>query len=241
MMDLDLLENTISKTIMPNDHMYNSANPNHYFSVGQSALRAIEASLLLKHNRWEPENILDFGCGSGRVTRWLKAGFPEATITACDLRQDSLEFLQETLGVETCRSNEDFCQVAFPVKFDLIWCGSLVTHLSRSNTERFLQCCGSWLGEDGVAVVTFHGREVAARLRKPEQKYTNEKLAKQILREFEETSYGYANYPGREDIGLSICEPSWVLAAAHSLGFRVHALGESAWDNHQDLIAFSRR
>jgi cyclopropane fatty-acyl-phospholipid synthase-like methyltransferase len=66
----------------------------HYFAVGKSALNVIQATLVLAGVN-SPKTILDFGCGAGRVTRWLRAAFPDAKISACDTREEDLKFVRQ--------------------------------------------------------------------------------------------------------------------------------------------------
>lgn len=54
-----------------------------YFNVGADALRATIAALI-SNSRDVPLAILDFPCGSGRVTRHLRAYFPDSRLVASD-------------------------------------------------------------------------------------------------------------------------------------------------------------
>ncbi|MGG5887557.1 methyltransferase [Falsiroseomonas sp. HC035] len=44
----------------------------------------------------EPQKILDLPCGFGRVTRVLRVRFPHASITACDLDREGVEFARRS-------------------------------------------------------------------------------------------------------------------------------------------------
>lgn len=236
---LDDIVPRVSHEIMVDDHMFNEKNPDHYFRVGRSAITCVTAALMLARQP-APRRILDFACGSGRVTRWLKAAFPEATIVVSDVREDSLAFLKNTFGVETVLSSPLFSDISFDEPFDLVWCGSLITHLSQEQTRIFLECCGSWLSADGVAVVTFHGREVQRRMSLSNQRYLSPNDATKVISEVEMAQYGYVNYPGKNNIGFSISHPEWMLNELLRLSFSSVALSEAAWDNHQDVLAFMR-
>lgn len=237
---LDDIVPRVSREVMVNDHMFNEKNPDHYFHVGRSAITCITAALMLA-KRPAPRRILDFACGSGRVTRWLKAAFPEATIVVSDVREDSLTFLKNTFDVETVLSSPVFLDIDFDEPFDLIWSGSLITHLPQKQTRIFLESCGSWLLPDGVAVVTFHGREVQRRMALSNQKYLSTNDAAKVISELEMAHYGYVNYPGQVNIGLSISYPEWILGELTRLNHSLVALSEAAWDNHQDVLAFRCR
>jgi SAM-dependent methyltransferase len=55
-----------------------------YFGIGADALRII-VSELIRGLRDVPRTILDFPCGSGRVTRHLIPFFSPSRVFACDL------------------------------------------------------------------------------------------------------------------------------------------------------------
>ena len=79
----------------------------HYLSVGFSAVNIIVKALLTNLRR-PPRSVLDFPCGSGRVTRHLRAMFPEAKIGACDLYNNHVNILCGTL-----------CSYSFSLKREL--------------------------------------------------------------------------------------------------------------------------
>ncbi len=51
------------------------------------------------------DSILDFGAGAGRVTRWLRAAYPNAHLSVTDVRADNLAFCVEEFGVSHWVSN----------------------------------------------------------------------------------------------------------------------------------------
>jgi trans-aconitate methyltransferase len=67
---------------------HSEPNYGHYFSVGASALNTLLATISVAQTI--PKTILDFGCGGGRVTRWLRAAFPTADLVAREQRDKSL-------------------------------------------------------------------------------------------------------------------------------------------------------
>ena len=46
----------------------------------------------------EVRKILDLPCGYGRVLRMIHAAFPRATIHACNLNKDAVDFCAATFG-----------------------------------------------------------------------------------------------------------------------------------------------
>ena len=120
----------VSTRIYYNDGMYDGDGA-HYYKVGLSAIscinEAVESARLTA-----VRSILDFPCGSGRVLRFLVHRFPEAEITACELERGPVEFCVRTFGASPAFSSLNLNEVSLGKKFDLIWCGSLVTHLNET-------------------------------------------------------------------------------------------------------------
>ena len=94
-------------TISPNDQMYEGVDE-PYFEVGYSALNAIELTLLAAgKEKNEVENILDLPCGHGRVLRTIKAAFPMAQLSACDIDADAVDFCSRTFNATPIYSSHN--------------------------------------------------------------------------------------------------------------------------------------
>ena len=77
----------VNLQLSPTDNMYEKGkegSDEHYFSVGLQALAIIDKARALV-NKNEVSSLLDFGCGYGRVLRFLKAHFPETNITCSEV------------------------------------------------------------------------------------------------------------------------------------------------------------
>ena len=86
----------IVREISPIDPMY-AVGPEAYLRAGEEALRCITLAMLAA-GKDRVDSVLDFGCAFGRVLRVLKAGFPEAHLTACDIRPKGIAFCAEAFG-----------------------------------------------------------------------------------------------------------------------------------------------
>jgi SAM-dependent methyltransferase len=91
----------------------------HYFEIGADAVRLI-VSELIRGFRNVPHTILDFPCGAGRVTRHLRAFFPDSRVFACDLYDQHVDFCVNELGAEGIISKENFDELDFGRRFDLL-------------------------------------------------------------------------------------------------------------------------
>ena len=92
-------------------------------------------------------NILDLPSGYGRVMRFLKAEFPEAALTACDVIREGVDFCARTFGARAIYGKEDPSELELDERFDLIWCGSLLTHVDEENWGRRFGSGGKPSGE----------------------------------------------------------------------------------------------
>ncbi|HYP02594.1 MAG TPA: methyltransferase domain-containing protein, partial [Pyrinomonadaceae bacterium] len=123
----------VESRISPRDTMY-AGDGAHYFKVGLSAMRALEEAIG-RAKLSQVERVLDLPCGHGRVLRFLVERFPQAAFTACDLDRDGVDFCAHTFGATPVYSDADLDALSFDTRFDLIWCGSLVTHLNEGATR----------------------------------------------------------------------------------------------------------
>jgi len=217
-------------------------NIDHYFNVGLSALRCIRIALSTAKKE-RVERILDLPCGHGRVLRILRAAFPEAQLTACDLETSGVKFCAATFGASPVYANEDPARTNIRGPFDLIWCGSLLTHLDANQWQRFLEFFERLLSAGGVLVFTVHGRRGIRHLREGTLNYgLGPAEVHATIAAYERSGFGYGNYPDRKNYGISMSSPSWVLSQLEQhANLRVITYIEEGWDDHQDVIATLRR
>lgn len=212
-----------------------------YYRVGLSAIRCIDEALERGKVK-DVRTILDLPCGGGRVLRFLVHRFPEAEITACELPSGAVEFCARTFGARPAFSSLNLNEVSLGKKFDLIWCGSLVTHLNETGITALLTLFRRHLSKNGVMIFTTHGDFVARRL--PTRDFDYGLKAEQIEsinRYYPKTGYGFEDYPGEKNYGVSLTSPEWIRARVRDLGgLREVFFRERGWDNHQDVFGFVR-
>jgi hypothetical protein len=108
----------INRTLSPDDAMF-QGNLDHYFACGESALR-VRLSAISLSGVPRRRSLLDFGAGAGRVTRWLKAAFPESRIHRAMFVRRTRSFLRASLGVESTAVDRDVDLFTLPGGDDLI-------------------------------------------------------------------------------------------------------------------------
>jgi hypothetical protein len=77
--------------------------------------------------------------------------FPEAAITASDLYQRHVDFCVRAFGVEGHISSDDLSAVDFGRRFDLIFCGSLLTHVPELGFVEALKLISRFLSDSSLS------------------------------------------------------------------------------------------
>jgi SAM-dependent methyltransferase len=230
----------VIETMSPRDTMYEPQYPDAYLMVGESALWNIERVRALV-NAPEPSAILDMPSGHGRVLRHLRGAFPDAHLTACDIDRDGVDFCAQTFGAAGVYSTDDPADVDLGRTFDLIWVGSLFTHLGAARWAQFLSFFAAQLRAGGIMVFSTHGRHHAEGFT-ADPKLPNFKMSPaaraEMLADFRDRGFGYQPYPQTPDYGLSLSSPSWVLGALtrHAPALRLVSYTERAWRGSHDLV-----
>ena len=108
-------------------------------------------------------DVLDFGCGCGRIARWLAPQVMSSggRFSGVDLNARSIEWCSRHLpGRYT--ENRLHPPLAFPdAAFDLVYAHSVLTHLTEQVATAWLAEIARILRPDGLAIVTFLDEDYA--------------------------------------------------------------------------------
>ena len=235
------LQSRVDDHISNTDSMINE----WYMPVGASGARVVYGACVTS---WvgKISNVLDLPCGHGRVLRHLVKLFPQASFDAADLDHEGVDFCAGRFGARPIYSQEDLTCVDFGKKYDLIWVGSLFTHVSRERMQAWLAHLSNFLADGGIMVATFHGRYSA--LKGSEFGYIEKSRWQKTLRDYEATGYGYADYPPEAGhtymegaYGVSLSKPDAVLSDAAAIqGIRIFNYTERGWAGHQDVLVIGK-
>jgi SAM-dependent methyltransferase len=220
----------VDRTIAPGDAMW-AGDLEDYLGVGFSAVAQVAHAMSIC-GRTSLPRILDFACGHGRVLRALRAAFPEAELTAGDVDRDGVEFCARQFGATGVYSDPDPARVELEGEFDLIWVGSLLTHLDADRCRAFLDLLRGKLAEGGLLLFSSHGRNAVKRWPLDDERN------RAIVAGFERDGFGYRDHHGVEGYGTSAFTAAWIAAQLSPwtdlmlIGFVERGLAD-----HQDLIA----
>ena len=218
------------------DIMLVKSNAVAYAEVGLSALGCVHQALVAAGNR-VPGRILDFGCGYGRVLRFLRAAYPAAEVYCTDMDGEGLGFCTHWFDVFGFRTDLERGPEWVAARFDVIWVGSVFTHLDVPNCDRLLKHLAAFLAPGGVVVFTTHGEYAVRMMRNGSVAYRLEReVLGEIVAECERTGHGYADYPGWPGYGVSATTTAWVDGMIGRAGLvrRLHLL--AGWAAHQDVF-----
>ena len=231
------LQERVSRHISLDERMLSEK----YFDVGESALRAIRLTQSLAGAR-DFTSILDMPCGHGRVARWLRAAYPAARLTACDVLKDGVDFCARTFSASAVYSSTHPEAAMFGDSYDLIFVGSLLTHVDADRWDHFLDLWWTLLRPGGLLIVTTHGDWVAERMRGGHLYGYPPLSIERLLRTYEHARFGFLEEsPTSIEYGITLSKPDWVLRRLQRCeDARVVLYSERLWDRHQDVAAIAK-
>ncbi len=145
-----------------------------YQNSGQEAAAEIE-SLYKVFSQSPIYSILDWGCGTGRVTRHLPDYFPGAKITGGDVNPSCIQWLQNNIqGIEWIQSSTDLSGDTISSQYDLIIALSVLTHLPASEQANWLNKLNGLLQPQGLVWLSTHGKIYLHQLTHQQKKQLSE-------------------------------------------------------------------
>ena len=224
--------------IHKNDVMFNSAQkPEHYFWVGEVTVELILSVLLQSPTTYVGE-ILDFGCGYGRVGRYLRAMFPWKNITFADVEDAATSFCASKFKGKALTTPKYFHELELPGKYDLIWLGSVFTHIDYERMKVLWSKMFVSLKPNGIIIGTFRGTKMYQQYKlNPEVSKRDEDL----LEAYEKYGFAYRRYPGwTDDWGLSlVSSDKLVCLGADNPDARLVSYCEVGWAAAHDVLAWT--
>jgi SAM-dependent methyltransferase len=232
----------VSRDVHPSDRM--SSHHGHdwakYELVGASAIRVVFAALSLTPTR-EVRRLLDFGSGYGRVSRHFQTFLPDAERFVADIDEEASGFCAERFRGIAVPSSRDFGRLDLPGDLDLIWVGSVFTHVTFDRMEQLFRSLAGRLAPGGTLVATFHG-EFVIGVQKV-RPIIHPPFWDRILAEYEADGVGHHPYGGAngtDNWGVSLITPAKVATLSRSTGLEQAAHLHRGWAGFQDVGVWAR-
>ena len=142
---------------------YNVVGPcsiEQFLKGGEGTLNDIEFALQsIGKSLSQSRELLDFGCGCGRLALALQnRGLTGLRAIGCDVDERAILWCQQFLERDKFVVNSALPPSPFKNEtFDLIWCGSVFTHLDENRQDLWLAEINRILKPDGILLASVHG------------------------------------------------------------------------------------
>lgn len=245
---------TASREVSPFDTMYHEIqreDKSWYFTNAQETFTFLNMYFgLLGKDLASFRTVLDYGSGFGRLTRYFVALFGADNVIACDTSTRAVDFVTATLGCIGTYAQPPFNRIEFPKKAELIFAGSLFTHISLAGWREVLDLFAQSLSPGGYVVMTTAGEHVVRDLQAGGRRFgIGETEAASLASTFDREGFAFAGYPDGADptgrkkqAGRCVASNAWVSSfVERETPFRVKAFLERGWSNRQDIYVLSCR
>jgi SAM-dependent methyltransferase len=235
----------VDHTFHPDDHMMAhhardfGSGVEPYLRVGESGARVV-FSALANAKTEKVGRVLDFGCGHGRVARHLRAMFPDAELNFADVDPTCVEFCSGQFNGRGVVTGPDFGLLELPRGMDVIFVGSVFTHIDHERMKVLFDRLFESLASGGALIATFRGPRAAVVTKgNPLQA----KAYAPLLEMYAERGVAYQSYnrPELGDWGISQLTVEAIVGLGTRHGeARLIGYSECGWANSQDVAVWSK-
>lgn len=229
------------KEIAKNDWMAGSS-PEWYFNRGYDAFSTIIRECQRARIK-QPKRLLDFGCGHGCIARLLKAHFSEAIIVGQDVNPEWLAWCEEKLAIETVLSEDRIIDVKLPQNnYDIIWAGSVFSHIPEYAAIHLLSEMLNALTEDGILVFSTAGQIMRNGYEAGKIRFLDDSDIVRMNEEFDEGKYAFSVYNtgNYKEWGHSLFSYRWLFKQSQKQGWHIAGFSEGGWGMVQDIYAMRK-
>ena len=175
------LEESISLSIHKNDlmlliHLFKSGDFNKslnaYFRLGHQTALLLQ-DVLKEHSIQNAKSFLDFGSGYGRVTRFLPFALgKDIEVFTSEVKSEAIAFNENELGFKGIHHGSQAESFPTDQHFDVIFAGSIFSHLPEKMLEEWLTKLAEVLSPNGLLLFTTHNTTLDSSLAGKDFHYT---------------------------------------------------------------------
>lgn len=124
-----------------------------HFAVGARFANSLKD--LMAELQDEPDSILDFGSGYGRVSRFLPLIWPLAEVSVSEVKEEAMDFQHEEFGFKSIKHGQN-PQSFKAGQYDLIIALSVFSHLPQEAFEAWFERLLDHLSKRGKLIFSFN-------------------------------------------------------------------------------------
>ena len=201
----------------------------------------------------ENPSILDFGCGCGRMVRFLSDYGPTGSIHACEVNPDHMKWCRDNLTSIQISQSEALPPLPYiDQMFNMIYGLSVFTHLTEENATKWLAELKRVLKPNGILIVTISGYASLNTIKKsvPHQQMTNLKVeeVEHTIENFPTTPFVFFKYnksaidiaKAGSEYGITFIHPDYIYKNWASEGFKVLEIIPGGLRGWQDIVILQR-
>jgi SAM-dependent methyltransferase len=134
-----------------------------YLLTGAGAYRLVW-QILRRHPPPSLRSILDFGCGAGRVLRFMHKDARQYELTGCDVDSSAIGWCRRNFSFGEFRVTAERPPLSFADEtFDVVYSISVFSHLSEAIHLEWLRELQRVMKPGGILIATVHGRHALRR------------------------------------------------------------------------------
>jgi SAM-dependent methyltransferase len=192
-----------------------------FVAGGQKTAQDIETALAeAGSNIDQIHSALDFGCGCGRLLLDVVHRWPHIRWTGSDVDERGIHWCAAHIPGARALVNPALPPLPFADgEFDLIWCGSVFTHLDEERQDAWLTELKRTLAPGGHLLASVHGPDCWSG------------LPPRTVRQIRERGFVFARVAGDEGI-----HPDWYQAAWHTRDYI-----DRHWSRFVEIEAYIRK
>ena len=181
-------------------------------------------------------DILDFGCGCGRVLRHLAISNPEARVYGTDIDAEAIRWCDAHMPGVTWRANQFMPPLPWATAtFDFVFSISVFTHLDEEMQDAWLAELQRISRPNAVLLLTVHGDSVHSTLPHEQQA-----LLRQSGFAFWRGVTGRLKLDGLPDFYQSAYHTARYIETEWGKVFRIISIVPRGINNHQDAVLLQR-
>jgi SAM-dependent methyltransferase len=134
----------------------------HFLDNGKQCAEDVNAALQpFGKTVFSFENVLDFGCGCGRMLRWFANPPATCHLHGTDIDSDAIAWDRSTFSFAQFSVNQPLPPLPHGAgKFDLIYSHSVFTHIDEEYQFRWLEELRRVTKPGGINLLSVHGKHV---------------------------------------------------------------------------------